>query len=141
MSGYAYVHILHTHPYNLSAPSCYSSTALFNDCYSVLTTYTAIANSYGVSVYDADIYTETILRNQAHIGRRPSPAWFKIFVTDGTWWKLNTRSIFLTTNKEIKVIFWFSVGLVAVNLVYTKPFSSTLRVNFWWHCDGRLHPQ
>ena len=48
-----YVHVCHTHPYNLSAPSCYSSTVVFNECYNVLMPYTALANSYGVSVYDA----------------------------------------------------------------------------------------
>ena len=47
-----YVHIHHTHPYNLSAPSCYFSTAVFNDCYCELMLYTVLANSYGVSVYD-----------------------------------------------------------------------------------------
>ena len=52
MSRYTYVHVHHTHPYNLSAPSCYSSAAIFNDYYSELIPYTAIANSYGVSVYD-----------------------------------------------------------------------------------------
>ena len=30
----------------------YSSTAAFNDCYSELTPYTALANSYWVSVYN-----------------------------------------------------------------------------------------
>ena len=30
----------------------YWSTATFNDCYSVLTPYIALANSYWVSVYD-----------------------------------------------------------------------------------------
>ena len=37
--------------YNLSAPSCYSSIAVFNECYSELTPYTALANSCGVCVY------------------------------------------------------------------------------------------
>ena len=50
-----YVYVRHTHPYNLSTPSCYSSTAVFNDCYSVLMPYTALANSYGVSVCDVPI--------------------------------------------------------------------------------------
>ena len=54
MPQYAYVHcICYTHPYNWSVPSCYSSTAAFNDCYSELMPYTALANSYWVSVYDA----------------------------------------------------------------------------------------
>ena len=47
-----YVHLRHTHPYNLSAPSCYSTTAVFNNYYSELMPYTAIANSYEVSIYD-----------------------------------------------------------------------------------------
>ena len=42
-----------THPYNWSAPSCYSSTAAFNNFYSELMPYTALANCYGVSAYDA----------------------------------------------------------------------------------------
>ena len=46
------IHVCHTHPYNLSVLSCYSSTAVFIDCYSELTPYTALANYYGVSVYD-----------------------------------------------------------------------------------------
>ena len=53
MSQYAYVHVHHTHPYNLNAPSFYSSIAAFNDCYSELIPYTALANCYGVSAYDA----------------------------------------------------------------------------------------
>ena len=40
------------HPYNLSALSCYSSTTAFNDCYSELAPYTALAYSYGVSAYN-----------------------------------------------------------------------------------------
>ena len=52
MSQYTYVYIHHTHPYNLSPPSCYPSTDPFNNVYSELMPYTALANSYGVSVYD-----------------------------------------------------------------------------------------
>ena len=52
MSQYAYVHVYHTHPYNLSAPLCYSSTAAFNDCNSELMPYTVLANSWCVSAYD-----------------------------------------------------------------------------------------
>ena len=48
MSQHAYDHVYHTQPYNLSALSCYSSTAAFNNCYSELTPHTALANSYGV---------------------------------------------------------------------------------------------
>ena len=48
-----YIHVCHTHPYNWSFPSYYSSTATFNHYYSELTPYTVLANSYGVSVYDA----------------------------------------------------------------------------------------
>ena len=47
-----YIHIRHTHPHNWNAPSCNSSTATFNDCYSELTPYIELANSYGISVYD-----------------------------------------------------------------------------------------
>ena len=52
MPQYAYIHVCHTHPYNWSALSCYTSTAVFNDYYSDLMPYTVPANSYGVSVYD-----------------------------------------------------------------------------------------
>ena len=48
-----YVHIHHSHPYNLSTLSCYSSKAAFNDCYCELIPYTALDNSYGVSACDA----------------------------------------------------------------------------------------
>ena len=48
-----YAHVHHTHPYNWSASSCYSSTAAFNDCYSELKPYTVLAKCYGVSAYDA----------------------------------------------------------------------------------------
>ena len=34
-----------TPTHNLSTPSCYSSTAVFNNCYSELTPYTVLANS------------------------------------------------------------------------------------------------
>ena len=43
---------VHVRPYNLSALSCYLSTAAFNECYSEIIPYTALANSYGVSIYD-----------------------------------------------------------------------------------------
>ena len=46
MPQYAYVHICHTQPYKWNAPSCYSSTAAFNNCYSELMPYAALANSY-----------------------------------------------------------------------------------------------
>ena len=49
---YVYVYLRHTHLYNLSALSCYLSTAAFNNCYSELIPYTVLVNSYGVSVYD-----------------------------------------------------------------------------------------
>ena len=47
-----YVHIRHQQHYNQSAPSCYSSTATFIDCYSDLLPYTVLANSYGVNTYN-----------------------------------------------------------------------------------------
>ena len=53
MPQYAYIHIHHTHPYSYRALSCYLNTAAFNDCYSELMPYTALANSYWVSFYDA----------------------------------------------------------------------------------------
>ena len=48
---YAYIH--HTHFYNWSTPSCYSSTAALNDFYRDLMPYAALANSYLVSFHDA----------------------------------------------------------------------------------------
>ena len=49
-----YVDVRHTHPHNQSAQSCYLSTAAFNDCYSeLIMPYTALANCYEVSAYDA----------------------------------------------------------------------------------------
>ena len=52
MAYYTYVHVCHIHLYNWSTLSCYSSTAAFNECYSVFMPYTALANSYWVSVHD-----------------------------------------------------------------------------------------
>ena len=37
MPRYTYAHIHHTHLYNWSTQSCYSTTAAFNDCYNKLT--------------------------------------------------------------------------------------------------------
>ena len=48
MPQYAYVHICHTHLYNWSILSCYSSKAGFSDCYSELTLYTVLANFSGL---------------------------------------------------------------------------------------------
>ena len=53
-----YIHICHTHPDNWNTPCCYSITAAFNYCYSELMPYTALANCYGVSAYDACQYKE-----------------------------------------------------------------------------------
>ena len=52
MAQYTYVHVRHTHSYNLSAPSCYLSTAVFIDCYSELMPYTALAYLYWVSFHN-----------------------------------------------------------------------------------------
>ena len=41
-----------TSNFSQTTVSCYLSTAAFNDCYSELTPYTALANCYGVSAYD-----------------------------------------------------------------------------------------
>ena len=40
------------HMFMYATPTFYSSTAALNDCYSELTTYTVLANSYWVSFYD-----------------------------------------------------------------------------------------
>ena len=53
MIRYMYLNVHHTHFYNWSAPSCYSSTAAFDDCYSQLMPYTALTHSYWVSFHDA----------------------------------------------------------------------------------------
>ena len=45
-----YSHVCHTHLYNCSVPSCYSSTDTLNDCYRELTSCTALANSNLVGV-------------------------------------------------------------------------------------------
>ena len=55
MARYAYVHVNHAYLYNPSAPSCYFTTAVLNDCYSELTAYTAIAYSYWASFHDTYI--------------------------------------------------------------------------------------
>ena len=46
MARYVYVYVNHTHLDNWSAPSCYFTTAVLNDCYSEVTAYTALAYSY-----------------------------------------------------------------------------------------------
>ena len=48
MSRYVYVQVYHTLLYNSSPPSCYTSTAAFNDCYSELTPYTVLATLSGL---------------------------------------------------------------------------------------------
>ena len=55
MARYTYVHVNHAYLYNRSAPSCYFTKAVLNDCYSELTAYTALAYSYWASFYDAYI--------------------------------------------------------------------------------------
>ena len=47
-----YIHVHLTHLCNWSAPSCYSSTAIFNNCKSELTPYTVLGYSYQVSFHD-----------------------------------------------------------------------------------------
>ena len=46
MARYAYIYANHTHLDNWSAPLCYFTTAILNDCYSEVTAYTALAYSY-----------------------------------------------------------------------------------------------
>ena len=53
MARYAYVYVNHTHLYNWSAPSCYFTTAVLNDCYSEVMAYTVLAYSYWASFHDA----------------------------------------------------------------------------------------
>ena len=52
MAWYVYVNVNHVHLQNWSAPSCYLTTAVLNDCYSEVTACTALAyscfhNTYG----------------------------------------------------------------------------------------------
>ena len=55
MARYAYVYVNHTHLDNWSAPSCYFTTAVLNDCYSKVMAYTVLAYSYRASFHDAYI--------------------------------------------------------------------------------------
>ena len=48
-----FTYVAPTH--NLSTPSCYSSTAVFNDCYSELTPYTVIAGDQWVKSGDWEL--------------------------------------------------------------------------------------
>ena len=49
-----YACVCYNHLYKGSAPSCYSSTATFNNCYSKLAAYTVLPYSYWVSFYNVD---------------------------------------------------------------------------------------
>ena len=53
LDTYVYAYLCYNHLYNWSTLSCYSSTAVFNECYSELMPYTVPGNSYAVSVYNA----------------------------------------------------------------------------------------
>ena len=55
MAQYAYVHVNHTHLDNRSAPSCYFTKAVLNECYSEVMAYTALAYSYWASYHDSYI--------------------------------------------------------------------------------------
>ena len=46
MTRYAYVYVNHTHLGNWSAPPCYFTTAVLNDCYSEVMAYTVLAYFY-----------------------------------------------------------------------------------------------
>ena len=59
-------YVNHTHLDNLSPPSCYFTTAVFNDCYSEVTAYTALVYSYWASFHDVYI----CLRHANHRYRR-----------------------------------------------------------------------
>ena len=48
MPRYTYTHVRNTHPYNLSALSCYLSTAAVSDRYSELMPYTVLATLSGL---------------------------------------------------------------------------------------------
>ena len=45
LDTHTYVYFNHAHLQNWSAPSCYWTTAVLNDCYSEVTAYTALAYS------------------------------------------------------------------------------------------------
>ena len=56
------------HPlFNLSAAFCYLSTAVFNNCYSELMPYTAVANSYWASFHNAFNTKATPINNTDYI--------------------------------------------------------------------------
>ena len=59
MAQYALVYVNHAHLQNRSAPSCYFTTAVLNDCYSELTAYTVLAYSYWASFHDDAYITPT----------------------------------------------------------------------------------
>ena len=48
MVRYTYFYVNHAHLYNQSAPSCYLTTAVLNDCYSEVMAYTALAYFIGL---------------------------------------------------------------------------------------------
>ena len=50
-----YIYVSHIHLDNWSAPLCYFTTAVLNDCYSEVTAYTVLAYSYWASFHDAYI--------------------------------------------------------------------------------------
>ena len=55
MAWYAYVYINYTHLDNWSPQSCYLTTAVLNNCYSEVTTYTVLGYSYWTNFHDAYI--------------------------------------------------------------------------------------
>ena len=48
-----YVYVNHAYLDNWSAPSCYLTTAVLNDCYRQVMAYAALAYSYWASFHDA----------------------------------------------------------------------------------------
>ena len=70
MVRYACVYVYHTHLDNWSAPSCYFTTAISNDCYSEVVAYTALDYSRLASFHDAYII---ICLRHAHYRYRLQP--------------------------------------------------------------------
>ena len=112
MPRYAYVHVSHAYLYNPSAPSCYFTTAVLNDCYSELTAYTALAYSYWAGFHDAYI---CLCRAHYLLG------WFPRRVC-----MLMSRPLLIPTTAAM----WGSWGLFGQSYgVYAAPHRAT---GCWW---------
>ena len=67
MARYTYFYVNHTYLQNLSAPSCYLTTAVVTDCYSEVTAYTVLAYSVFMTRMDAKVIPTDITNYSYHI--------------------------------------------------------------------------